>query len=546
MKNESLRWLYSKTKATHGTITVSVILNILTSLSSVIFAVFMKNLIDSAVSHELKTVANAGIVLVLLTIFTYVTFILSNLKEEQVTIRIMSDMRASMIDSMMHKEYREISKKHSGQWVNLIFSDIRVIAEGTAAILPGVAGMISKLLFAFLLLLYMEPVLALLYLAGGAGLLLGVGLFRGRLKSLHRTVQEKEDSLHSFIQEVMENLLIIKVFRAHSYFNGKAQKIMDDYSEARIRRKRTRLLSVNFFSFVFRMGYLFALLYGAYQLINGKTTYGTLTAILHIVSQIQTPIFNLSGVLPRIFEVIASTDRVREIGKNKEEEPAGQAVDFRMIIADHLKFSYGRSSVIDDADFRINKNDTVALTGISGGGKSTLFLLLLGLYSPVGGNLFLQCGGTMYKPGADTRRLFSYVPQGNGLFTGSIRENVILNNEYDDGKYRAALKTADAYDFVMNLPQKDETRLGERGSGLSEGQNQRIAIARAVYSDAPVLLLDECTSALDEETEARVLNNIKKLQNKTVLIVTHRPAALKICNRHLRIEEHVIIETNDA
>ena len=238
--------------------------------------------------------------------------------------------------------------------------------------------------------------------------------------------------------------------------------------------------------------------------------------------------------MTRIFEVIASMERLMESDQFKDDGSHNEVSQFNTISFNDVSFQYDRNLVLDHVSFEINRSDTVALTGISGGGKSTIFLLMMGIYQPDEGQILFD-GNDVRK--TSYRNLFAYVPQGNALFSGTIEENIVFNQKSDAEKLKQAMRIADAESFINELPEGVNTVLKENGGGLSEGQIQRIAIARAVYNDAPVLLLDESTSALDEMTEARVLDNIRQLKNKTVLIVTHRKAALNICIRHLELED---------
>ncbi len=544
MGNSAHRWIKTHTRKSHGKIVIASLLNIFVAASAIYFAFIMRNLIDAAVNQELYELKKACVLIILITIFLYGTNIISRYEQEKISVEIASDLRAYLLDLLMKKKYPEVRKKHSGEWINLLFSDIRIISEGASSIVPEIAGMVCRLVLAFISLAVLEPVLAIIYLCSGMVILIGVSLLRRRLKSLHKEVQKKEDSLHAFFQEVVENLMIVKAFQAEKYTNDKIDGNQSVYSEARLRRKKFRLLSINLYSFVFRLGYLLALIYGAYQLMNGSITYGTLTAVLHIVAQIQVPINHLSAIMPKVYETSASAERIMDAEKMEEEVIRDSVHEFRGMHIKDVSFSYGREEVLEHVSFDVYPDDIIALTGISGGGKSTLFMLMLGLYSPDEGKISIGSERGLVDASADTRGLFAYVPQGNALFTGTIRENIVFNHEYDQKKLEYALKVSEAYDFVSTLPKKEETPIGERGSGLSEGQLQRIAIARAVYCDAPVILLDESTSALDEETEAKVLENIRSLENKTVLIVTHRKAALNICTRHFNIENHRIEESD--
>ena len=545
MKNTTFRWLKTHTEQSHAKIALASVMNVFVASSAVFFAFIMRNLIDSAVSHDTEGLKKACVLIILVTIFIYGTNIICKFEQEKITVEIAADLRAYLLNLLMRKRYPEIRKRHSGEWINLLFSDIRIVSEGAASIVAEIAGMICKLILAFGSLAILEPLLAAIYLFTGTAILIGVSLLRRKMKSLHKEVQEKEDTLHAFFQEIVENLMIVKAFQAESYTDQKINANQSVYTEARLRRKKFRLISMNLYSFVFQMGYLLALIYGGYQLMKGSITYGTLTAVLHIVSQVQSPINRLSSIMPRIYETAASAERIMAVEMLEEETPGNPVKEFYGMRIKDVSFSYGREEVLEHVSFDVSPEDIIALTGISGGGKSTLFLLMLGLYTPDEGEIYIENEKNPVKAGPETRSLFSYVPQGNALFTGTIRENIVFNHDCHEERLAAALKAAEAYSFVNALPEKDETRIGERGAGLSEGQLQRIAIARAVYSDSPVILLDESTSALDEETEAKVLDHIKAMHHKTVLIVTHRKAALKICNRHFDIKDHRISENND-
>ncbi|MBE6109025.1 MAG: ABC transporter ATP-binding protein [Erysipelotrichaceae bacterium] len=542
MNQKAFQWLKKRTEKTRHKLIATVILSIIAAVLSVLFALLMRRLIDSAVSLNGEGIRHYSILIVIATLLLYVFHVADLYIQELVAVQTLSDLRSYLVSILMRKDYVEIRQKHTGSWMNLLFSDIKVISEGVSSIIPGISGMVSRMILSFVALIFLAPLLAGLYLVAGILILAGVSLFKSKLKTLHKDVQQKEDRLHAVLQEIIENILIIKAFGAEKYFDSRAEQVQQDYSAARVRRRRYRLVSVNLFSLVFRLGYLAALIYGGYQILNGEVSYGTLTAILHIVAQMQMPILTLSGLLPKIYETIASTERVMETEGISETGNMPEDEQFEHISIRNVSFSYDRDEVMQNVSFDINNGELVALTGASGGGKSTLFLLLLGMYSVSSGSItvFTDKGAT--EPGMRTRKLFAYVPQGNALFTGTIKENVVFNHTYNQELFENALKSADAYHFVMDLPDREETMIGERGTGLSEGQVQRLAIARAIYSNAPILLLDESTSALDEDTEARVLGNIKEMHNKTVLIVTHRPAALKICQRHLVIDNHSISE----
>ena len=308
--------------------------------------------------------------------------------------------------------------------------------------------------------------------------------------------------------------------------------------------------------------YLLSAVYCAYGIFRGSVTYGTMTAIMQLIGQVQAPFANISGYLPKYYSMLASAERLMEIeAKNMDMEEPGLSIEeirksyherIRCIGLDHIYFTYenpdktqGKEQmpvVLKDISLKIRKGSYVALTGHSGCGKSTFLKLLLGMYRMDQGICYIEYKDrTTENLTARQRRLFAYVPQENLLISGTIRDVITLgapSKKNEDELIQKALKIACADSFVNDLENGIDTQLGERGSGLSEGQMQRLAIARAIFSESPILLLDEATSALDEATEAKMLSNLQTLTNRTVVIVTHRPAALKICNRIVEFTEN--------
>ena len=291
----------------------------------------------------------------------------------------------------------------------------------------------------------------------------------------------------------------------------------------------------------FTVGYYAVLLWGAGGIAAGTLTYGTLMAFLQLISQLRAPLQSVSGIIPQYYSALASAERLMEIERCDNEKPPVSAeeldrvkAEFKTLNINNVNFSYGGETVLQNCCFDAERGHITAITGESGSGKSTLFKLVLGLYAPQSGSITVNGSETV---DSSLRGLFSYVPQGNMVLSGTIRENITLCNAgISEQRLEEAVRAAEIYGLIAELPQGFETVLSERGAGLSEGQIQRISIARALLVDAPVLLLDEATSALDEETETRVLSNIKRMTDKTVLFITHRNTSLKVCDRIVHLE----------
>ena len=272
-------------------------------------------------------------------------------------------------------------------------------------------------------------------------------------------------------------------------------------------------------------------------------TVGTFTAIVQLVGQVQSPFRDISSVLTKYYETCAAAERIMEI-EGIEEDCSSELTlsreleNFVSIKAENLSFSYGEEPVLRAASIEIKRGEIAVIKGISGIGKSTFFKLLLGILKPAGGSICINCENKSISAGRETRRMFAYVPQGNMILSGSIRRNItFLEDGGDDEKIVAAAKNACIWDFIQSLPDGLDTVIGENGMGLSEGQVQRIAVARAFFYDAPVILLDEATSALDEKTELEILQNVKSMKNKTCIIITHKKSAESICNREICLSD---------
>lgn len=532
MDRTALKWLWSQSKSQHISMYLLIGIDVIISALGIVFALILKDLIDYATSSRPFAIYGIGLLTVVLVQYSLNAIMLY--MSEKVNSQLTNQLRLNIVNSLMRSDYSEVRDNHTGEWMNRLFSDVKIVANGYTGILPDTAAMITKLLCACGALLMLEPLFFLIYLSAGAVMIIVISILRRKIKLLHKDVQSKEDKVHSFLQELLENILIIKSFHAYDHMTEKTAEYQEQYRDSRLRRRKITILANSSFSLTFRLGYVFAVIWGGYGLLDGTITYGSLMAILQLISQVQSPISRLSGVFTRVYELSASCERIMIRTETPELSGSGSVSGISEIIFDHVSFGYGPEKIIDEATFTIEKGDKVALTGISGVGKSTLFLLMMNLLIPDSGEVSIM-DETGNRINTDAKQVFAYVPQGNALFSGSIAENIVFGKAYDEQRVVNVLEMANADQFVAALPEGIHTELKENGSGLSEGQIQRISIARALYSDAPVLLLDEATSALDEKTEALLLAELKRLTDKTIVIVTHRKAVLSICNKELRL-----------
>ena len=558
MKNQnSLKWIIKNSKGEIPKIVILSISNILLALVATVLALVSKLAIDSAqraatassnaefLHYRNLIIFNCILILVVIT-----SRLLLRVFTQSLTIRVQAKMemkmRGRLFYSIMMKDYGKINKYHSGELMNRITSDVKIVTEGIISIVPDALYFLTQFVGAFVVLIIFDWKFTMLFIAAGIVMSVIAVFFRGKLKNLSKQVQETDGKVRSFFQEAIESILVVKTFGLEKQFDKKGNILQRTNYEVKMRRRKITIFANAGFSFIFNAGYLFALGWCAIKVSMKAMTYGTLTAVLQLISQIQTPFVSITKMFPQYYAVLASAERIMEIENITNEESTYEKIDVKQtydklesIRFNNIKFNYGRETVIEHGDAMLNKGDFVAIRGISGIGKSTLMKMLLGVFKPQQGtiDICLENGKTI-QASPDTRCMFSYVPQGTYLFSGTIRENILMiNPNASDEEVSQALKLSEIEDFIENLPDGLDTVIGEKGLGISEGQAQRLAIARALISNAPIILLDEATSALDKNTEEKVLDNIKKLNKKTCIIITHKAAALEVCNREFIIND---------
>lgn len=529
-------------------------------------ALIIRNAINEAVAGQRREFFRWIFWMASLFAFRVVARWIQRRLEEYTRATLENRLKDRLFSALLRKDYAAVTAVHSGEWMNRLTSDTVIVANGMTEILPGLAEMLVKLISVFAAMVILEPRFCYVLIPGGILIVCLSYGFRKVMKRLHKDIQEKDGKLRVLLQDALGSLLVVRAFAREDAVEEEAQEKMDEHRRARMRRNRFSVGCNVGFAILINGVYLLSAMFCGYGILTGTVSYGNFTAVLQLVSQIQTPFANISGFLPRYYAMTASAERLMAAEKLPEanrtkvytqaEISALYARDFTALgIADGA-FTYqppvrepeagGKQDqrvmpvVLQNVNLEIQKGESVAFTGHSGCGKSTVMKLLLCLYPLDSGRCYLKTADREIPLTGDYQRLFAYVPQGNHLMSGTVREVVSFldcKQSYDESRLWRALEIACADEFVRELDAGLETRLGERGMGLSEGQMQRLAIARAIYADSPILMLDECTSALDEETERRLLRNLQAMTDKTVLIVTHRPAALEICDRVIAFTE---------
>ena len=538
--------------------------------SSVWSAWVLRSLVNAAVEGQQSALLANVILFAAISVGVLVLQSVRRYLQERARSTFENALRQRFLDTVLHADLSRVQATHTGEWMSRLTTDARTVAEGAVSVVPSVAGMAVQLVGSFVLLAAMVPQVAWL-LIPGAVVFMAVTLgFRRVLKRLHRRIREADGRVRSFLTECLGSLLVVKSFGREAAVEEISAGLLEGYRAARMRRNHfSNLCNVGFGAAV-RAAYLLAVAYCGYGILRGTVSYGTFVGALQLVGQVQGPIANITGCVPRYFAMTASAERLME-AEELPSDGASACADACVVAPERLREFAGielagascryvpaapaaepdapvrlatevpeGGRVVVCPDMRIGRGEFVALTGPSGCGKSTSLKLMMALCPLEAGSCSVLLEGGAREPlTAAWRGLFAYVPQGNHLMSGTIREAVTFGDVSApdcDERVRAALRVACA-DFVDALPGGLNTRLGEGGCGLSEGQVQRLAIARAVYTDRPVLLLDEVTSSLDPATERQVLQNLRALEDKTVVVVTHRPAALEVCTRQVEFCE---------
>ena len=545
MEKKIFRWLIDKVKKYSIHFILLIGLNSLISLCAVYFAFQMRKVIDFATLQNRNQFILYLSLITGILLFQLMIYAITKREEEYVRGKLENEIKLELYQDFINSDYGDLSSYHTGELLNYLVSDVTIVSDGVVSIVPNLIAMAVRLFGALYVMYRLDKILALIFFSGGIFFCLFTLVYKKIMKNLHKNVQSQDGKLRSFLQESLSNLLIIKAYKQEENNLKQAKDKMNLHFKARMKRNRYAILNNVGFSLVMDAGYLFGLLWCGVGILDGRITYGVLTSVLQLINQIQQPFTQISTYLSKYYALLASSERILEVASiKKEERKIPKVTDFDQIRLEDVEFYYEKENkILEHCSLEIAKGDTIAIIGTSGHGKSTLLKLLLDLYHPTQGNVYFIKGDEKINLSSFSRSLFAYVPQGNYLLSGTIRESLTFNQEkWNEEKLKEACKIACIDEVIEQLPHQYESYIGESGKGLSEGQIQRLAIARAIYFDAPILLLDECTSALDEQTEQKLIHNIKTKTNKTILLVTHKQSTLALCRHVYELKEHRLVE----
>lgn len=534
----AVKWIRQSTGNRDAEGVVLVLLNALIGLCVTLFAIISKYAIDCAQSGNFALLKKYVLILFAAIIMQILTRIICSFLEAVSQGRAEICLKTKVFSSIMSGNYANMSHYHSGELMTRLTTDISVVSEASVHIVPATVLNIVKIVSSAITLLVLDRNFAVVFIVCGIAVFAAALILRNPIQKIHRAVLEKDGILRSFMQETVENLFAVKVFGIENKMVRRSEKKQKELYFAKLKRVGVSVVSHLGFSCAFGFGFLAAVAYGANGILKGTMTFGTVTSMILLVNQLQSPISGITNVIPTFFSMVVSASRLAEITEDKTEDEKIENIkyeDFESIEVNSLSFDYDGESVIENADFIIEKGDFVGIRGRSGAGKTTLFKLLTGLYEPVSGSVSVKTANGIKQAGA-LRSLISFVPQDNMLFSGTLRENItLLNHRATEEEIEKALKISCADEFVKSFPSGLETVLSEDGGGISQGQAQRLAIARALLSGRKLLLMDEATASLDAETEHRFIENLKELNGVTVLFITHRTEVLNNCNKIIQI-----------
>lgn len=541
----AVKWIAKNSNIIAVKLILTIIAAVLTSLLGVRLALSSRDVIDVAIGSKEGNFASESIGLFLIVACQLIIMAISSSLKVRISSGLTIHIKQKVFTKLLKKDWQKVSAHHSGELLNRLNSDVSIVVNGVANILPNVFSLVAKLISAFWAMLILDRTFALIAIAIGPPVIVAASFYSKKMKSLHKKCQESDGKTSALMQESLQNMLMIKSFGSEDFISGKSVLLQKVAHKLRIKRNTISIFASSGLFLVFSAAYYAALAWGAYRLSVGLITVGTMTAFLQLINQVQTPFMGLSTVMPQYYSMIASAERIMEMEAMPDEKVKNDSVDYKEfegIKAENVRFAYdGGETVLENVSFEIGKNEFVAVVGESGAGKSTLIKLLLGIVSPQEGSMNILCKNKSYVADKNTRPLFAYVPQGNMILSGTIRDNIKFSKtDATDAEIEKCARLADIWEYISGTEKGLDTVLGERGAGLSEGQVQRLAIARALMYDAPVLLLDEATSALDSEAEKTILQNIKNMTDKTCIIISHKKAALDFCDKKLKIEEKQI------
>ena len=550
------KWIFSYSARYKGAIAFYVILGIFSTSMGLVSSIASKYMIDIITGYETSKLWVMILIMVGSTVFSLAFSSIISRISTKLSIDINNDIQADIFDKIVDADWLSLNKYSNGDILNRFNGDIGTVSSNAISWLPTIIIAVYNFVATFFVIMHYDWIMAVIALGSAPVMLLMSRFMIKKQRDYSKKVREMSSQLMTFEVEAFYNFDTIKSFGVAPHYSKKMRWWQGKFRDISLKYNLFSIKTNIFMSILGTVVQFAAFGYCLFRLWTNDITYGTMTLFLQQRSNLSSAFNSVVSIIPAFLNSSVSAHRIRELVELPKEVHIPESGEMDKYIdkgfevrMDDVNFSYVEGTrVITDSAFRAKPGEIVALVGPSGEGKTTMIRLILGLIRPEDGGVKLRAsGGQEIEMNAETRHLFAYVPQGNTILSGTIAENMrMVKENATDEEIVEALKVACAWDFVEKLPQQINNSVGERGRGLSEGQAQRIAIARAVLRDAPILLLDEATSALDVTTERTVLRNIvKQHPNKTCIVTTHRPSVLNLCQRVYRVMETHVTELNE-
>lgn len=544
-----LHWIYQYGLKYKGSILWYIFLGVLGIATGLAGSVISKYIIDAVTGYDSTGLVPAAVAYVLLQLFTIGSRAWTSLISEKIVIKVDQEIRADVYDKIMDADWEALSQFHSGDLLNRVDNDVSTVSGSVLRWVPDLVTRLLQFTGTLGVILYFDPTLALLALISAPVTLIVSRSIANRIHNYNKKIRKVSSDVMVFNEESFQNVQLIKAFGLAELYKKKLRNVQETYKKIRLDYNRFHVTTSSGMSLVGNVVTMACFGWGVYRLWTGHITYGTMTLFLQLATTLSGSFSALVHMVPSAISAATAAGRLMSVTrlpkekhlckvKAKELIQSKKGIEVR---ADEISFQYDTGKkVLQKASFVAKPGEIVAIVGPSGEGKTTMLRILLGLVAAWEGSVTVNASGEESIPvSAATRGLFAYVPQDNVMFADSIAENLrIMKADATDEQINEALRKACAYDFVHKIPTGLKSPIRENGGGFSEGQIQRLAIARALLSEAPVLLLDEATSALDVATERKILRNILDRSSKqTCIITTHRPSVLSMCDRIYRISD---------
>ena len=547
---EETKWMYTYAKKYKFQIVFYICLGIMTTLMGLASSVGSKYLIDAVTGQDKGNIALIAVFIIAMGLFSIGINAVTTMISAKINIKVNNEIQAEVYDKILVADWISMKEFHSGDLLNRLNGDVNTVASSILSWIPSLITRSVQFLGILAIILYYDPTMAVIALGSAPVMVIVSKTLMKKMRDYNKRMREVSSEVMSFNEESFQNIQSVKAFDLVEFFSNRLRNVQQNYKDVYLDYNKFSVYTSSFMSVVGMFVAYACFGWGVYRLWTGHITFGTMTLFVQLSGQLSSSFKSLVSLVPSAISATTSAGRIMEFFKIKNEtklddekvrliqnNTQGKGLSIEL---EDVNFSYNNTkTVFKNANIVANPGEIVALVGPSGEGKTTMVRLLLGLINAKSGSAVIKdINGISCKISSATRRFFAYVPQGNTIFSGTIADNMrMVKPDASDDEIIDALKTACAYDFVKKLPQGINSKVGERGGGFSEGQAQRISIARALLRKSPILLLDEATSALDVFTERQVLRNIMNSgYARTCIVTTHRPSVLTMCDRVYRID----------